>query len=262
MRKRLPLFLLLSVALLISSAHFLPALFTKLYLDTFKQKPYEYMFNNDGGTLNVAGYDLGLFEAGFGGLFLYSGIKDQLENMAWGKSESYRDWDNLEIFTAVADINAFTDGKTSLVTWLQDDFLHYNPAFIRWGFANMVPAPTDEIDGVTFQEIYDVAGYRFLRLLAETHELLEREGKSEEADMYQTGMNSGNFDAYNFMDAREDLLADLNNRYAAHAADSPFTAGMAYTWWIRRTLDGSEVTLWKGISSTLRAYDRRFWSQL
>ncbi|HAA10624.1 MAG TPA: hypothetical protein DCE41_02575 [Cytophagales bacterium] len=261
--KRLSLSILLAVGLLAGSAFVIPQYIADLYLNTLMGQPYEFMFDDQGETLDMGYTSLGQFEAGFSGIFLYSGIKEAMEQYAWPENEEYIDFHNLEVFSEMAEMDAFSDGKVELISWLEDDFLHYNPAFVRWGFTYMIPAPDEQLDEYTYQEIYDVVGARFVRLLAETHELLEREGKDEEANNYQTGMNSGSFDAYNFIDARQDLLADLDYDYAtSNNTDSPFTPGMAYTWWIRRTLDGSEEALWEGISDILKTYDPGFWERL
>lgn len=247
----------LSVILLFAFAgkaadDYIPALF----INIIANQPLDYMFSQTGEGVTVYGQTFTTYEAGFGGLLghVNHAMKQSLDET---NPPAYSD---LRIPSDYAGLPAFSDGKTSFNYNLSDDFLHYSPAYVKWAFANLIPNSEDELDGVTYQELYTVVGARFFRILAESYVLISYLG--EDVEQYKREMEAGDFDAWGFMRKRQYLFRGIDTRYAPKGATSPFTAGMAYTWWIRRHLDGSQSALWEGISEVLQAYDPEFYQKL
>ena len=228
------------------------------YEETIRREPYEYMFEGR-RSIEIQGVEFRTFQAGFKGIFLYGGLKFIIESMMreQGHTQYQGDFYNLEVFQAIAPMPAFLDDNAMLESWTNEKFLHYNPEFVAWGFKNMIPDPNEEIDGVSYQEVYDVIGYRFVQMLAATHYALEEEGLRSEVKEYRNAMKVEDFDAYEFMGQRPFLSNSIDTHFASEYYSS-FDAGEAYCWWIRRVLDGSEEALWEGIQDVLSAYDPDF----
>lgn len=226
-----------------------------------KHRPYEYMFDKEGAALRLAeGKEYGAYGGGMKGLFLYSGIKSGIALYLESKGNLVPEGDfyDLSIFSMLAQVNAFSDGKTSLNGWLSDDFLHYNPEFVEWGFANLIPKPKEKIGESTYQEVYNRVGRRFVHLLVETRLALQGVGQEQESLSYQEGMNSPNFDVYEWVSERESTLSPLNDDFGGYWVS--FHAETAYSWWVRRTIDGSDDSLWKGILRMVKKYERPYFN--
>lgn len=259
MRKKITLSLCAFILLAGAAWKAYDAFIPSLYRATIMQVPYEYMFSQSGPEVTLFQQSFTSFEGGFKGLFLYSGMKTAMEE-SMEDIEYSEDFYDLSVLSDYAGLPAFTDGKTELNDYMSDDFLHYNPDFVYWAFENLVPNPEETLDGYSYQSLYDIVGSRFIRLLAETYILLGY--RDEDIGYYRDGIEEGDFDAWLFTEDREFIFRDLNARYSPEGADSPLTANMAYTWWIRRNIDGSSYAFWDGISDILQTYDPEFYENL
>ena len=237
-----------------------------IYDAAWASQPYEYMFDSRGEQIAVVGERYGQFGGGMKGLIMYSGVKDALvQYMNTQQAEpitGYVDFYSFAPLEWVAQIPPFMDGKLELEMGLTDDFLHYNPEFIAWGIEAMLPDP-DEVtaDGPTWQEVYNVVGKRFVHMLAESHQLLESRGISSEAASYKQGMEAGGFDAYAWASERRADLRPIDEMFS-EGSNISFDADEAYTWWVRRSLDGTEAQIWKSLLKVIKAYEKPYYREV
>ena len=114
---------------------------------------YEYMFDRS-GDFRIYGADIGMFEAGFGGLFRYSRLKKALKKYYGVSEHPNSTYYDLDVYENWVGMNLFVPNAKL-------DFHSYNPDVINWAADNMIPHPTSMIGDRTAQEVYDNVMQRF-----------------------------------------------------------------------------------------------------
>jgi hypothetical protein len=224
------------------------------YRCVWKEGPYEYMFSNryDAGDerVTIFGSEYGSFMAGSRGLLYYSGFIRCLGLELDMDSSDFYDTSPLEKASGVS----FARKK--------GQFLFANPALIRWATANLVPEPSFEVDGVKAGKIYSVVFQRFARVMAETYVSLGKDfDYREEQFLYMKNiMGEPGMEAVDYLDKR--FAGRFTHYEYGYGKFTALSVPMAYGFWIRRGIDGTDAPLWSALREILDTYDRGFLRKL
>lgn len=222
---------------------------------------YQYMFTSSKGfALN--GKDVGMFEGGFQGLFLYSDFKEALIEYYGIKEDPSVEasYYNLSIYRQWVDMDLFVTTEQSYQGFKrvspEQQFHHYNPELVVWAANNMIPAPEDMIGDRTAQEVYDNVMQRFFRLMTEMYWYLEQNDPDKQIEEYMVEVNKPKkerwgYGAMNYLTERYDPLF---TQYGT-SDGTRFTAGMAIGFWMRRSMDGTMDEFWEALKKTMKTYD-------
>lgn len=216
-----------------------------LYGDEYYEKP-------DKDTIHLAGHTFNSYIEGAGGIAWSMGMKGAVDyfqdKRGAGKfpdKESYLSY--AENFIGIPLFNEEMQENLNV------EFRCYNPEVVRWLFDNMIPDPELVIDGHKFQEIYDVIGSRYFRLMVESYLYLQRIGVDKETHRYKMAMKNRGFDGMEYFEANYGhILPDFT--YPDYAF-SYFTPGLAVGYWLRRSIDGSAADLYNGYLKVVKLYD-------
>lgn len=213
--------------------------------------PYEYMFEGP-ALLTVGQRPLGEFVAGIDGIMAYGGLAEAIAVHLGRAKPSFGDLRPVETLSGLKIHRRRGQGPR--------DFDRFNPAIIRWGYRNLIPAPTARLLGHTCQELYDRIFARFFRLMAASHDYLARGGRmASEQRAYLRAMKRPRFDGIDYL---RDRFAGALPAYDLPANGTRLTPSMAIGFWIRRGIDGTAGELWLGLGTLLRRYDRQLWDSL
>ena len=221
---------------------------------------YTWMFSRP-GQLRIAGKSFGRFTGGFKGLLLYGGITSILEKELQQRGEHYRknDFYDLSPIGKIAGLPLFrkkVPKRWSGIFGHSNRFSRYNPAIIRWGIACLIPNPDMKVDGISCRRIYRKIFARFFRLLVESRRILTgRNQLDRESAAYLTAMKTEDFNALRYLDGR---FGTLLLKYMPEKDNSAFSPAMAFGFWIRRHIDGTDTLLWEGLRKFMRLYDREW----
>ena len=239
----------------------------ELYANSF-QGCYEYMFDTRKAVFNVGGTDFGPFTAGMKGMILYSGFEDavtaHLQKEGNDAPPAYTEFYDLTKFKDLAGgIPVFLNEQGEFQAWginneSGQDFHHYNPEIVKWGYTHLIPDPDSDISGYTFSILYAGIFKRFFRLMTLTYLDLQAGKFQSETASYKQQMADPGFEALDYLERRfEEKLKDYRPDPDDFTAMSP---GMAYGFWIRRGIDGTAGEFWKGLSRVMTTYDREWLS--
>ncbi len=156
--------------------------------------------------------------------------------------------DTDDIFSILSGIPVFNSEDTVL------QFKKVNPAFIKWAVSNLIPTPDSHFEGYMYSTVYTNIFSRFFRTLALTYlELQYRYDAAWETECYTNAiLDDNNISEY------------LNRKFGHISIDSDdeyqedsfyFVPYYAMSFWLRRTIDGSQHELWTGLQKIMQQYD-------
>jgi len=132
-------------------------------------------------------------------------------------------------------------------------FNYYNPRFINWVFANMVPDPSERFLNATAQEHYIKSYSRAARIYAMAYfELYHLPGELSE---YENASKQEGFYGPEYLQRRYgQTLSDYAKE--KNATDNIYLhPPQAFGFWLRRRMDDTEKECWDGFSRTMMKYD-------
>jgi hypothetical protein len=215
--------------------------------------PYQYMFERRGNRmLTIKGKRYGEFTAGINGIMSYGGLGEAVALQLQLGKPSFGDLSAIE---QLSKLKIYVDRDHS-----GRSFSRYNPKIVRWGYEHLIPDPKTKVAGHTCQRIYDTIFARFFRLMAASHQHLER-GKlwRKEKAAYLKAMRRRRFDGLDYLHKR---FAGVLAQHDRARDASSFTVPMAIGFWLRRHDDGTAKELFAGLTRLLELYDRRFLANL
>ncbi len=219
----------------------------KIY-EVWFDSPYEYMFERDQDFIYIAGRNLHEFSAGINGFLFYGGLVEGFFDYQYDNISSF--W-SYEIIEKVSGIKVVLEER---------EFSYFNPDIIIWGSQNLIPDPNDKIYGESCQLIYEVVFNRFFRLMAESYIYLnDKEIYQNERDLYYQNVVIEENYALNYLDAR---FNSVFPKYQSNNTRSPWTIGMAFGFWFRRSLDGTDDEVWMSLEKMMKIYDNQWLEQL
>lgn len=237
----------------------------KLYLTTFKGLG-SHLFSQKSNKISVDNQTYGSFLAGFKGLLLYSDMDKAIEEYLASKNIKYQsnDFYDVKRFELLADnIPVFKTGEKRLKTWNfwrdgKQGFHHYNPSLIRWGYNNLIPSPEMMIQDKKAKDIYKVVFARFFRMMTESYLYLQKTGFEEEWKSYESKLSMKSFRALQYLDEKyQNVLSEYHQiEHGSHMSPS-----MAIGFWLRRGIDGTDKTFWKGLSKFMSIYDKKWFDK-
>jgi len=171
---------------------------------------------------------------------------------------------------ALSGVEVFLDGPhkgKQLRLDAKRSFGRYNPAFVRWAIAHLIPAADDAAFRVATQPLYD----RFVKPLATAYYLTWRKAQVEprcferEVERY-TRFLAGRDDAempyeryFFFMNKHFCENPDGGFEFFHRRGFDEDTNGnvikTAAAWWMRRTIDGTAKDWARGLTKLIRTYD-------
>lgn len=181
----------------------------------------------------------GCFQEGFGGL----------RNAFMTSFNNKENWD---FETAITKLSAINYKKE---TAHSQAFTHANPDLINWCFQNFYLAPSQRnFTDVSNNTIYDVVFKKFVRTLFIARLELIGYGIENEVSWYRNAVIMEQKHAPALLTERYKLSQqyskeDLNDYYF------PYACG----FWIRRNIDGSDVSLIPVLERVLQDYDANWW---
>jgi len=203
--------------------------------------PYEYMFDYSQDYVRIAGRSYSQFAAGINGILFYGGLVEGFADYLNDESSYF--W-SYEIIEKVSGIKVVLEER---------EFAYFNPDIIIWGSQNLIPDPTDRIHGKSCQLIYNVVFKRFFRLMTETYIYLNDEGiYHQERDLYYENVVINEDYGLGYLESRFNRVFP---QYSSNSTDSPWTTGMAFGFWFRRSLDGTEDEIWIALDKMMMLYD-------
>lgn len=216
----------------------------------FFNNPYEYMFS-DGGKIEMNGAYYGVFRAGINGILFYGGLERCMGDISVDKG-----WDDTDkdVYEMISGIPA-TTGK-------MHGFDAINPEIVKWGYENMIPNPKGDLDGFTYQEVYDGVFQRYFRLMTQTYLYVhnytdvEKE-KAEYIAAYSVekyGVDDHLRERYTYIP----MLMQIDYEPDGTA----WTVPMGIGFWIRRAMDGSDKEIFKGLEMLMKQYDGKWYEKI
>ncbi len=141
---------------------------------------------------------------------------------------------------------------------------YYNPDLIRWAGANLVPDPGEPIaENLLYQTVYDRVLRRSARILARSYVVLHREGEAEDISSgYSRAAFEQHAEAYGKGDF--EVRFGFRDRFTGSCPDEYttdelyFNCGHGATFWLRRSLDGTDDEVWQIVVDVLKRYDPQF----
>lgn len=215
-------------------------------------RPYRYMFDRANPRLTLGQSAYGEFQAGIDGIIKYGGLARAAAAHLGLKRPSFGDLRPLQRLSGLPVYRSRTrDGRSPS---------RFNPAIVRWGYLNLIPAPDDRVLGHRCQEIYDRIFSRFFRLMAASYLHLDR-GRlwKREIRAYRQAMKRRRFDGVDYLQRR---YAGVLPGYDLPRDGTRFTAPMSVGFWLRRRMDGTASELWTGLGLLLQRFDRSYWGGL
>ncbi|MGB0524682.1 MAG: hypothetical protein ACPGJS_17040 [Flammeovirgaceae bacterium] len=222
----------------------------------FFKNPYEYMFEgaydeDDSDELKVGNTYYGRFTAGINGILFYGRLDDCMMNFMINKyPEAVEEGEEADGLMTGYTI---THGAAILKTKEEAGFRHFNPDFITWAGATMVPEPTDQILGHTYQALYDRIFQRFFRTMAVSYQYIQEVRDFEEEYLnYSRNAENPDFRALTYLDER---FGEALPEYTIESDSDAWTPQMAIGFWLRRGIDGTADELWTELQRALEKYD-------
>jgi hypothetical protein len=219
----------------------------------FFEKPYRHMFRSSpNGNLQIGQRSFGSFEAGVSGIMSYGSLAACAGRLSGTEKRTYSDDGPM---AALAGLPLFGPQMGS-----DQPFGFYNPDLVRWGHSYLLPDPASTIEGVAAQQIYDHVFQRFFRTMAESYVDLAAAGTyaQDQRDYWQMAQAK-----------QQNGIDWLTNRYGGRlrhldrpADGTAMSVPMAYGFWLRRGIDGTQPELWVGLRKLLERYDGRHYAAL
>jgi hypothetical protein len=230
-----------------SKAKPLPAKSLVALYEHWLERPYEYMFDRSAKALTVGQNSYGQYLGGINGILKYGSLIDAAAKLLQLAKPSFGDLRPIEKLAALAIyVKEDSSGRT---------FSHFNPALVRWGYANLIPKPEAKILGHSCRTIYDKVFSRYFRLMTESYLYLER-GKrwDKETAAYAKAIKTKR-GGIPYLERR---YAGLLSQYSVSRNGTNFTPPMAIGFWVRRKMDSTAADLWAGLSRLMKVYDGAF----
>lgn len=225
----------------------LPAKSLVTLYEHWLEKPYEYMFDRSSTGLTVGQKDYGTYQGGINGIMKYGSLPEAAAKLLKLATPSFGDLRPIEKLTRLAIyVKEDSSGRA---------FSHFNPALVRWGYANLIPKPEAKILGNTCRAYYDKVFSRYFRLMTESYLYLDR-GKlwDKEKQAYATAIKTKRAG----IPYLEQRYAGVLSGYSLSRNGTNFTPSMAIGFWVRRKMDNTAGDLWAGLSRLMKAYDGAF----
>ncbi len=220
---------------------------------TWFSAPYEYMFEESGAKTPVAGKNYGIYLAGTKGILDYGSLS-QSAALLLGEQTPYQDFMDYTVFGRLSGITPYT--RIIDFDKQNTDFRYINPAIVKWGYENLLPAPDMVVGGQSCKVLYDNVFQRFGRIMTESYVEINTEyDYAEEQKKYLEAMrlaetNKYSFDALSYFD----MNYDPAGKYGLQDY-TRLTYGQAMGFWLRRGIDGSHTELWEGLTRAMNLYD-------
>lgn len=208
--------------------------------------------------------DSSAYADGSDSLFL-APISNQTKGIYIGDAQSIVHVFSMESALAeVLKIEGPSTFETSLHSWsglapwfntLSDGvaFKHFNPVFIDWATAYLIPSPQEQIEGKSLQIWYDESYRRtaWTYLMAHDH-LTQNELWEEEVGIYKELVKSQDFQPTHYF---ADRFRGKFDAYEYPYASEAFSASGALSFWMRRKMDGSEAACKNALNAILDIYE-------
>lgn len=219
----------------------------KIY-EVWFDSPYEYMFEHGQDFIYIAGRHLHKFAAGINGIIFYGGLDEGFSDYI---NEERYTFGSYELIEKISGIKVVLEER---------EFSYFNPDIIIWGSQNLIPDPNDKIYGKSCQLIYTVVFNRFFRLMAESYVYLnDKEIYQKERDLYYQNVVLDGEYAINYLEGK---FNSVFPKYQSNSTDSPWTIGMAFGFWFRRSLDGTDDEVWMALEKMMKIYDYQWLEHL
>lgn len=141
-------------------------------------------------------------------------------------------------------------------------YKHINPAIVKWGINNFLPAPDDSILGRSCREIYSELYSHFMRSLYFTLCWLEF-SPGRIADEYAVYVDSCKSSSFNGLSYLQEHFNRENPYDSDHDRENFFTPSPVYAgFWLRRFGDGSYQSLKAAVIRILESYDYEIFSDI
>lgn len=218
------------------------------------ERPYSYMF--EGGSEGEGAAAYGRFMAGISGIMDYGGLSPCAGKIHGPKQVSFSDASPI---AAMAGLPLYSPAMND-----ERPFGYYNPDLVRWGHENLIPSRDEPIAGASAAQIYDRVFVRFFRTMARTYVVLHDEMQFEaEQQAYvehaivhpQNPYGAG-------LDYLESRFSGVVREDEGAFDGTQMTSSMAFGFWLRRGMDGTEPELWIGLKKVLHDYDTEFFAGL
>ncbi len=185
-------------------------------------------------------------------------------------------WSKLSFqeFSKMAGVPIFLSGPHSSAGLdLKDskNFGRYNPAFVRWAIDNLIPGAEDKAFKLATQPLYE----KFIRPLAisffVTYKKIQREPAcfDREVKRYQEYLagiiKEQPYEQYFFVMNDSFCLNpqgsfDYFHKRGFDGGHNGNVDKSTFSWWIRRSLDGTKELWFKGLEKLLQTYDQKLLS--
>lgn len=218
---------------------------------------YEYMFEEKPReeTVRVRRRAFGRFLGGIRGLTLYMGLNKAAARLL--NATASEDFYDMTAFGRLAGVPVYLPSAGPAA---RNDFGRYNPAFVRWARANLIPDPEDDLLGTSFRIWYRRVFARFFRLMAASY-LFTRNQMDLAAvkQDYLTAAQGEEFEALSWLERRYGGALD---EFFVPRNGTNFLPEMAIGFWIRRSLDGTDTEFAVALQDVLRRYDPKWFHRL
>ncbi|MBW2277986.1 MAG: bifunctional nuclease family protein [Deltaproteobacteria bacterium] len=228
-----------------------------LLMNCWFTDPYEYMFEPGGAEseVSIMGRAYGRFMAGIGGVMHYGSLSGCVADLSDAVKGSYSD---ARPMAELAGVPLHGPRMNE-----NQPFGFYNSDLIRWGHENLIPDRATDIGGVSSKRVYDVVFARFFRMMAESYLHLVDSGKYErERRAYWRMAKRSGKNRPNGIEWLQERYTDVLQQYATAWDGTSMTPQMAFGFWLRRRIDGTDGELWVGLKKLLKRFDREWYRSL
>ncbi len=210
--------------------------------ECFFRDAYEYMFEGEGSSgLQIGKKSYGTYLGGTRGILYYGSLASCAAEFL---GEESSEWGDVSPLQRLSDIPVFMDEGDQI-----------NPEIIIWGEKNLIPSPKSKVYGISFAQIYSMIFSRGARLMFESYMSLQKEMNFErEQKLYLLSV-------YKY---EQNALDYLEQHYAGNLSEysvdgySVLTPALAYGFWLRRGMDGTDDETIHALTALLLQYDEQW----
>ncbi|GAA4277393.1 hypothetical protein GCM10022259_21170 [Aquimarina mytili] len=229
-----------------------------LFLDNVDD--YVYYGDNeepDTETIRILGNEYDAFLNGAYGLGYYSGMQSAVHRFnhmrgADNELQKHDFWD----FSYAENFIGLPIYDKARQEALKVSFDCYNPKTVQWLFDNMIPDPDTVLDEATFQDIYNVIGSRYFRLMMESYIYLRTKGIDQEVHRYREAMKDDDFKGHEYLENHYGSILDEYVVEEVWNSTTYLSPKVAVGYWLRRLIDGSAKDFFNGHEKVIKIYDK------